>query len=77
MANRPRPTAEVLKVEVSKIDKAVKKRDKTRQAAEEAEMDLRQVICNAFDNGLSASYMAEATGLTISRLYQIGRGVRK
>ena len=77
MANRPRPTADLLKTEIAKIEKAVKKRERTQQAAEEAEMDLRQAICDSFDNGLSASYLAEATGLTISRLYQIGRGVRK
>jgi len=76
MANRPRPPANVLKTEIAKIEKAVKRRERAERASEEAEMDLRQVICDAFDNGLSASYISEATGLSISRLYQIGRGVR-
>lgn len=76
MANRPRPPADVLKVEIAKIEKAVRKREKAEKSAEEAEMDLRQTICDAFDAGLSASYISEATGLSVSRLYQIGRGVR-
>lgn len=76
MANRPRPPADVLKKETSRIEKAVRKRERAQQAALDAEMELRDAIKVAFKNGLSASYISDATGLTISRLYQVKRGTR-
>ena len=76
MANRPRPDDKLIAAETKKLQKAVAKRERTQGAAEDAEMELRQTICDAFDNGLSAHYISIATGLTVSRCYQISRGVR-
>jgi hypothetical protein len=41
-----------------------------------AEEQLRQTVRDAFDAGLAAPPICEATGLTSSRLYQIKRGAR-
>jgi len=76
MANRPRPTEAVWEREVAKLEKAVHERDAAQKEAVRADMALRKAIKTAFNNGLSASYISEATGLTISRLYQVKRGVR-
>ncbi|MCV7174955.1 hypothetical protein [Mycolicibacterium sphagni] len=76
MANRPRPSDAVLKRESAKIRKAAAKRERTAQAARDADQEFRDVINAAFENGLSASYIEEEAGLTRSRLYQIQRGSR-
>lgn len=76
MANRPRPTEELWEREVAKLEEAVAERDAAEEAARKAEMRLRKIVKTAFKNGLSASYISEATGLSISRLYQISRGTR-
>ena len=76
MANRPRPTEELWEREVAKLVNAINERDEAQKAANAADMKLRRVIKAAFKNGLSASYISEASGLTVSRLYQIKRGTR-
>lgn len=76
MANRPRPSEELWEKEVAKLQQAVTERDEAQKAAHTADMRLRRVIKAAFKNGLSASYISEATGLTVSRLYQVKRGTR-
>lgn len=76
MANRPRPTEDLWEREVTKLKAAVAERDAAQKVAHDADMRLRKVIKSAFKNGLSASYISDATGLTVSRLYQISRGTR-
>ena len=76
MANRPRPSEELWNREAAKLQAAIDERDAAQKAATAADMKLRRVIKAAFKNGLSASYISEASGLTISRLYQIKRGTR-
>lgn len=76
MANRPRPTEELWETETTKLKKAVDARDAAQKEAHQADMALRKAIKSAFKNGLSAPYISEATGLTVSRLYQVKRGTR-
>lgn len=76
MANRPRPSDELWEKEVAKLQAAIDERDAAQKAATAADMKLRRVIKAAFKNGLAASYISEASGLTVSRLYQIKRGTR-
>jgi hypothetical protein len=48
-----------------------------REEALSAEEELRVCVREAFDAGLSVTPISEATSLSISRIYQIKRGVRR
>ena len=76
MANRKGPEQTVTDMHVALVEKAVKKHDKKKCEALEAEQDLRVVIRQAFEAGLTAGPIKAASGLSGSRLYQIRDGKR-
>lgn len=76
MSNRPRPSVDLLQRETANLERAVLKREIAADAARDAEMELRAAIKASFANGLSASHISRATGLTVSRLYQISQDRR-
>jgi hypothetical protein len=47
-----------------------------REEADAADEAFRQIVCDAFDAGLSVTPIQMAVGLTASRVYQIKRGRR-
>ena len=76
MSNRPRLNLDTLRTEGAKLEKAVRRREATRQAALDAEKDLRDAIRLAFHRGATAPFISSIVGLTVSRCYQIYRGTR-
>ena len=76
VANRPQPSEALWRRETAKLQAAIDFRDQAQKDAVAADMKLRRAIKAAFKNGLAASYISEATGLTVSRCYQISRGTR-
>ena len=74
MVNRARPSADLLNEQNRRLEMAVQDRRIKQEAARKADLHLRQVIRDAFARGLSATYISKITGLTRSRLYQVGRG---
>lgn len=63
------PTAATLK-------RAAKKRARRQLALEQAEHELHAAIRDAFTEGLSGAAIAELSGLSIPRVYQIRDGRR-
>jgi hypothetical protein len=76
VTGRPQPSEALWRREAAKLQAAIGVRDKAQKDARAADMKLRKAINAAFKNGLSASYISDATGLTVSRCYQISRGTR-
>jgi hypothetical protein len=58
------------------IRRAARKRESRREAFEASDEDLRGLIREGFDQGLSGEKLAEAAGLSLSRVYQIKDGRR-
>jgi hypothetical protein len=76
MANKAKPSPDLLAGWMVRLTAATEELQEARTTSALAEKQLRLMIREAFDDGLAAPMIAEATGLTISRLYQIKRGVR-
>ncbi|GAS95777.1 Gp43 [Mycolicibacterium canariasense] len=58
------------------IRRAAKQRENRRQAFDAADEELRRLIREGFEQGLSGEQLAEAAGLSLSRIYQIRDGRR-
>jgi hypothetical protein len=76
MANKAKPDPDVLDMWRTRLREAAAALKEKRADATLAEEQLRQVVREAFAAGLTGEPIAEETGLTIGRLYQINRGVR-
>lgn len=74
MVNRARPSSDLLDRENKLLEEAVKDRRDKQEAYHNADQALRKAIRGALARGLSATYVSKVTGLTRSRLYQVGRG---
>jgi hypothetical protein len=59
------------------IRRAAKRRESRRAAFDEADEELRRLVREGFDQGLSGEQLAEAASLSLSRIYQIRDGRRK
>jgi hypothetical protein len=58
------------------IRRAAKSRERRRSAFDEADAELRQLICEGFEQGIPGEKLAEAAGLSVPRVYQIRDGRR-
>ena len=56
------------------IARAAKLRDRRRGAFDEADAELRRLIREGFEQGISGEKLAEAAGLSVPRVYQIRDG---
>jgi hypothetical protein len=56
------------------IRRAAKMRQRRRAALDEADDELRQLIREGFEQGISGETLAEAAGLSVPRVYQIRDG---
>jgi hypothetical protein len=74
MVNRARPSSDLLDRENKLLEEAVKDRRDKQEAYRKSDQELRKAIRGALARGLSATYVSKVTGLTRSRLYQVGRG---
>lgn len=74
MVNRARPSADLLEREEKLLTQAVDDKRAKQEAARQADLRLRSQIRSSLARGLSATYISKITGLTRSRLYQVGRG---
>jgi hypothetical protein len=60
----------------AEIRRAAERRTKRRSAYELADEELRRLIREGFESGLPADKIAEASGLSVPRVYQIRDGRR-
>jgi hypothetical protein len=51
-------------------------RERRRDAFDEADAELRRLIREGFEQGISGEKLAEAAGLSVPRVYQIRDGRR-
>ncbi|WP_205874431.1 hypothetical protein [Mycobacterium camsae] len=58
------------------IRRAARKRESRRIAFDTADEELRQLIREGFEQGISGEQLAVAAGLSLSRVYQIRDGRR-
>jgi hypothetical protein len=58
------------------IRRAAKLRERRHEAFEAADAELRRLIREGFEEGISGEKLAEAAGLSMSRVYQIRDGRR-
>jgi hypothetical protein len=58
------------------IRRAAKSRDRRRVALDDADAELRRLIREGFEQGISGEKLAEAAGLSVPRVYQIRDGRR-
>lgn len=58
------------------IRRAAEQRESQRIAFETADAELRRLIREGFTQGISGEQLAEAAGLSLSRVYQIRDGRR-
>ena len=58
------------------IRRAAKLRERRRAAVDTADADLRRLIREGFEQGISGEKLAEAAGLSVPRVYQIRDGRR-
>ncbi|OBK65875.1 hypothetical protein A5653_02800 [Mycobacterium colombiense] len=56
------------------IRRAAKTRQRRRAALDEADAELRRLIREGFEQGLSGETMAEAAGVSVPRVYQLRDG---
>jgi hypothetical protein len=53
------------------IRRAAKLRERRRASADDADAELRRLICDGFDQRIPGEKPAEAAGLSVPRVYQI------
>jgi len=58
------------------IRRAAKSRERRRAALDDADAELRRLIREGFEQGISGEKLAEAAGLSVPRVYQIRDGRR-
>jgi hypothetical protein len=58
------------------IRRAAKLRERRQGAFDEADAELRRLIREGFERGISGEQLAEAAGLSVPRVYQIRDGRR-
>jgi hypothetical protein len=58
------------------IRRAAKLRERRRGAFEDADAELRRLIREGFEHGIPGEQLAEASGLSVPRVYQIRDGRR-
>lgn len=58
------------------IRRAAKLRERRHDAFEAADDDLRRLIREGFEHGIPGEQLAQAAGLSMSRVYQIRDGRR-
>jgi hypothetical protein len=58
------------------IRRAAKLRERRRAALDDADAELRRLIREGFEQGISGEKLAEAAGLSVPRVYQIRDGRR-
>jgi len=58
------------------IRRAAKLRDRRRAALDDADAELRRLIREGFEQGISGEKLAEAAALSVPRVYQIRDGRR-
>lgn len=58
------------------IRQAAKRREEQREAFDAADAELRRLVREGFEQGFSGEQLAEAAGLSLSRVYQIRDGRR-
>jgi hypothetical protein len=71
MANRRQAPTEVVEHHTALIEAAAERRVTTLKESRAADEDLRLLIKEAFDAGLTATPIKHASGFSESRLYQI------
>jgi hypothetical protein len=76
VARKGTPPMDTVKALSTRLFEAVEDLKVKRAEAYRAEERLRTCVVDAFDAGMGAQAIREATGYTISRLYQIRRGTR-
>jgi hypothetical protein len=58
------------------IRRAAKLRERRQGAFDEADAELRRLIREGFERGISGEQLADAAGLSVPRVYQIRDGRR-
>ena len=58
------------------VRRAARLRERRKTAFDDADAELRRLICEGFEQGLSGEKLAEAAGLSVPRVYQIRDGRR-
>jgi hypothetical protein len=58
------------------IRRIAKLRERRRVAFDEADAELRRLICEGFEQGIPGEQLAQAAGLSVPRVYQIRDGRR-
>jgi hypothetical protein len=58
------------------IRRAAKTRERRQAATDEADLELRRLIREGFEQGIPGEKLAEAAGLSVPRVYQIRDGRR-
>jgi hypothetical protein len=56
------------------IRRAAKLRERRRAATDNADAELRRLICDGFEQHIPGEKLAEAAGLSVPRVYQIRDG---
>jgi hypothetical protein len=77
MANKPKPLTELLATWIVMLAEAIEYLKLKRAEALRAKEELRVSIREAFDAGLAATPMRDATGRSVQRLYRIKRRGRR
>ena len=77
MARRPKPATENVATWTSILQNAAAELEQKRAEARFVEENLRTCIREAFEAGLTVEPIMAATGLSLGRVYQIKRGVRR
>jgi hypothetical protein len=61
---------------LARIRRAAKVRERARDAFADSDAELRRLIREGFSQGIAGEALAEAAGLSMSRVYQIRDGRR-
>jgi hypothetical protein len=62
--------------QLARIRRAVKVRGRARDVFDDSDVELRRLIREGFSQGITGESLAEAAGLSLSRVYQIRDGRR-
>lgn len=62
--------------QLARIRRAAKVRERARDAYADSDTELRRLIREGFSQGIAGEVLAEAAGLSMSRVYQIRDGRR-
>jgi hypothetical protein len=62
--------------QLARIRRAAKARGRARDVYDDSDVQLRRLIREGFSQGITGESLAEAAGLSLSRVYQIRDGRR-